>query len=100
MKLDKEDTHADEQGRDGSAVLQVDHSQQVGQVTLSGSRETQPADTNIRSVSSRIKTVFCRPTRKLASTKSLWDFCTGFHIIAENVTNKFSEKTFTNKHYL
>lgn len=37
-------THADEQGRDGGAVLQVDHSQEVRQVTLSGPREAQSAD--------------------------------------------------------
>lgn len=29
-------THADEQGRDGSTVFQVDHGQQVRQVALSG----------------------------------------------------------------
>lgn len=36
-------THADQQGRDGSAVFQVDHGQQVRQVTLSGPRKAQPA---------------------------------------------------------
>ena len=36
-------THAEQQGWDWGAVFQVDHSQEIGQVTLSGSRETQSA---------------------------------------------------------
>lgn len=46
-------TYADQQGGDGRAVLIMDHGEQAGQVTLSGSRETQPAGRNIQqSVSS------------------------------------------------
>lgn len=36
-------TYADQQGGDRRAVLVVDHGQQAGQVTFSGSREAQPA---------------------------------------------------------
>lgn len=37
VKNQDECTHADQQGGDGSAILQVDHGQQIRQVTLSGS---------------------------------------------------------------
>lgn len=40
-------TYADQQSRDGRAVLIMDHGQQAGQVTLSGSRETQPAGKHV-----------------------------------------------------
>lgn len=40
-------TYADQQSRDGRAVLIMDHGQQAGQVTLSGSRETQPAGRHV-----------------------------------------------------
>ena len=35
-------TYTDQQSRDRGAVFQVNHSQQVGQVSFPGSRETQP----------------------------------------------------------
>lgn len=41
-------THSEEQSRDGSAALDVNHGQQTGEVSLPGSGEEQP--TQIRDV--------------------------------------------------
>lgn len=40
-------TYADQQSRDGCAVLKMDHGQQAGQVTLPGTGEAQPAGRRI-----------------------------------------------------
>lgn len=40
-------TYADQQSRNGRSLPVVDHGQQTGQVTFSGSWETQPEDTHI-----------------------------------------------------
>lgn len=39
-------THSKEQSRDGSAALHVDHGQQTGEVSLSGSSKEQSVGNN------------------------------------------------------